>query len=119
MAERDRARAELARFYALSLAYLVAALGSAVGMDKIAMKDLFRAHNLPIVEYATVRRHDWEREPGPIARDIGRNVLGAFAIGLGVATGGPRRRVAPASACPCRRCGSTRSRWASPPRRRR
>ena len=45
-------------------------LASAVGMDKVAMKDLFRAHNLPIVEYATVRRHDWEREPDPIARGI-------------------------------------------------
>jgi D-alanine-D-alanine ligase len=29
--------------------------------DKVAMKDLFRAHGLPIVEYAVVRRHDWER----------------------------------------------------------
>ena len=38
-------------------------LASAVGMDKVAMKDLFRAHGLPIVEYAVVRRHDWEREP--------------------------------------------------------
>jgi D-alanine-D-alanine ligase len=45
-------------------------LASAVGMDKVAMKDLFRAHNLPIVEYAVVRRHDLEREPGSIARDV-------------------------------------------------
>ena len=49
-------------------------LASAVGMDKIAMKDLFRAHNLPIVEYAAVRRHDWEREPGPIARGIAAEI---------------------------------------------
>ena len=49
-------------------------LASAVGMDKIAMKDLFRAHNLPIVEYAAVRRHDWEREPGPIARGLAAEI---------------------------------------------
>src|SRR6266849_3797363 len=49
-------------------------LASAVGMDKVAMKDLFRAHNLPIVEYATVSRHDWGREPGPIARGIGGEI---------------------------------------------
>ena len=49
-------------------------LASAVGMDKVAMKDLFRAHDLPIVEYATVRRHDWEREPGPIARALATEI---------------------------------------------
>jgi D-alanine-D-alanine ligase len=49
-------------------------LASAVGMDKVAMKDLFRAHNLPIVEYAAVRRRDWEREPGTIARGIGAEI---------------------------------------------
>jgi len=49
-------------------------LASAVGMDKIAMKDLFRAHGLPVVEYAAVRRHDWEREAGPIARGIAAEI---------------------------------------------
>ena len=49
-------------------------LASAVGMDKVAMKDLFRAHGLPIVEYAVVRRHDWEREPAAIARGIATEI---------------------------------------------
>jgi D-alanine-D-alanine ligase len=49
-------------------------LASAVGMDKVAMKDLFRAHGLPMVEYAVVRRHDWEREPTDIARGIGTEI---------------------------------------------
>ncbi|HEY7254205.1 MAG TPA: D-alanine--D-alanine ligase family protein [Methylomirabilota bacterium] len=50
-------------------------LASAVGMDKVAMKDLFRAHGLPLVEYAVVRRHDWAgggRED--IARGIGAEI---------------------------------------------
>ena len=50
-------------------------LASAVGMDKVAMKDLFRAHGLPLVEHAVVRRHDWEgggRED--IARGIGAEI---------------------------------------------
>ena len=31
-------------------------LGSAVGMDKVAMKDLFRAHGLPVVTYVVGAR---------------------------------------------------------------
>jgi D-alanine-D-alanine ligase len=49
-------------------------LASAVGMDKIAMKDLFRAQGLPVVEYAAVRRHDWERESGQISREIAAQI---------------------------------------------
>ena len=49
-------------------------LGSAVGMDKIAMKDLFRAHGLPIVEHAVVRRHDWEHEPAVIRSGIAAEI---------------------------------------------
>jgi D-alanine-D-alanine ligase len=33
-------------------------LASAVGMDKVAMKDMFRAHGLPIVDYVAVKRHE-------------------------------------------------------------
>jgi len=39
-------------------------LGSALGMDKIAMKDVFRAHGLPVVSYLAVTRSEWERDPG-------------------------------------------------------
>jgi len=49
-------------------------LASAVGMDKGAMKDLFRAHGLPVVEYALVRRHDWERDRQAVARAIARDI---------------------------------------------
>ncbi|HKW92243.1 MAG TPA: D-alanine--D-alanine ligase family protein [Methylomirabilota bacterium] len=49
-------------------------LASAVGMDKVAMKDIFRAHALPIVEYAVVRRHDWEREARRIAEGIATEI---------------------------------------------
>ena len=45
-------------------------LGSAIGMDKIAMKDLFRAHGLPVVDYLAVSRHDWQADPRAIARAV-------------------------------------------------
>ncbi len=38
-------------------------LGSALGMDKIAMKAIFRDYGLPVVEYLPLRRRDWERDP--------------------------------------------------------
>jgi len=41
-------------------------LASAVGMDKIAMKDMFRAHGLPIVDYLVVKRHDWRSRPAEV-----------------------------------------------------
>ncbi len=43
-------------------------LASAVGMDKGAMKDMFRAHGLPVVEYLVVRRADWQHDAGAVAR---------------------------------------------------
>src|SRR6266446_6007507 len=39
------------------------ATASAVGMDKAAMKGLFRAHGLPVVEYAVVLRREWRARP--------------------------------------------------------
>jgi D-alanine-D-alanine ligase len=36
---------------------------SAVGMDKAIMKDIFRAHSLPVVEHVVIKRRDWEAEP--------------------------------------------------------
>jgi D-alanine-D-alanine ligase len=38
-------------------------LGSALGMDKIAMKAIFRNHGLPVVEHLALKRRDWERDP--------------------------------------------------------
>ncbi|HXJ82904.1 MAG TPA: D-alanine--D-alanine ligase family protein [Candidatus Methylomirabilis sp.] len=45
-------------------------LASAVGMDKVAMKDIFRAHGLPVVDYAVVRRHEWERDRSSVERAV-------------------------------------------------
>jgi len=38
-------------------------LGSALGMDKIAMKAVFRSHGLPVVEHVAFKRKDWEQDP--------------------------------------------------------
>ncbi len=38
-------------------------LASAVGMDKAVMKDVFRAHGLPVARYLVVFRREWERDP--------------------------------------------------------
>ncbi|MBX6395410.1 MAG: D-alanine--D-alanine ligase, partial [Alicyclobacillaceae bacterium] len=45
-------------------------LGSAVGMDKIVMKDVFRAHGIPVVDYLWVYRDQWHRTPDEIADRI-------------------------------------------------
>src|SRR5262249_27840633 len=50
-------------------------LASAIGMDKGAMKDMFRAHGLPIVDYVAVKRHEWRREPAAAERG-GTEALG-------------------------------------------
>jgi len=38
-------------------------LGSALGMDKIAMKGVFKSYGLPVVEHVALKRRDWERDP--------------------------------------------------------
>ncbi len=37
--------------------------GSALGMDKLLMKDVLRNHGLPVGPYTGLRRTDWERKP--------------------------------------------------------
>ena len=49
-------------------------LASAVGMDKAAMKDMFRAHGLPVVEHEVVRRHEWRRDPGGVERAVAAEI---------------------------------------------
>jgi D-alanine-D-alanine ligase len=49
-------------------------LASAVGMDKGVMKDLFRAHGLPVIDYALVRRHEWQRDRRGIEHAITREI---------------------------------------------
>ena len=38
-------------------------LGSALGMDKIAMKAVLASHGLPVVEHVALKRRDWEQDP--------------------------------------------------------
>ncbi len=38
-------------------------LGSALGMDKIAMKGVFKSYGLPVVEHVAFKRKDWEQDP--------------------------------------------------------
>ena len=45
-------------------------LASAVGMDKVTMKTLFRAHGLPIVDFAVVERRQWRSDPAAVARRV-------------------------------------------------
>jgi D-alanine-D-alanine ligase len=49
-------------------------LASAVGMDKAMMKTVFRAHDLPVVEYLVVMRPQWRAEPAAVARRVARTL---------------------------------------------
>ncbi len=49
-------------------------LGSAAGMDKDAMKRLFRDAGLPVVPWITVLRGDWERNPEALSAMIGKKL---------------------------------------------
>jgi D-alanine-D-alanine ligase len=45
-------------------------MSSAVGMDKAVMKDVFRAHGLPVAPYLVFLRGDWERDPAAVMARI-------------------------------------------------
>ena len=49
-------------------------LASACGMDKVAMKALFRNAGLPICDYAWFLRTEWESEPEKVSRRIIRTL---------------------------------------------
>lgn len=49
-------------------------LGSAVGMDKILMKAVFRAHGIPVVDYRWIYRDRWYRNPDEVADEIEREL---------------------------------------------
>ncbi len=53
------------------LAYVGASVAaSAVGMDKALMKSIFRAHNLPILDWLVVLRREWEAKPEETIRRV-------------------------------------------------
>ena len=49
-------------------------LGSAVGMDKAVMKQLFAAHDLPLARYVVSLRREWERDPKGVTARVNREL---------------------------------------------
>jgi len=49
-------------------------LGSALGMDKAAMKALFRAEGLPVTDYVLVMRWDWEEHPAEVIQRLEQRI---------------------------------------------
>src|SRR5215813_15452781 len=49
-------------------------LASAVGMDKAAMKAVFQAHGLPMVEHEVVMRHEWRADRAGVARRVAERI---------------------------------------------
>ncbi|HXU40420.1 MAG TPA: D-alanine--D-alanine ligase A, partial [Blastocatellia bacterium] len=49
-------------------------LASSTGMDKIAMKDLFRQAGLTIIEYEWFLRSSWEENPEAIVKRVARSL---------------------------------------------
>ncbi len=47
-------------------------LGSAVGMDKLVMKTVFRAHGLTVPDWVAVERREWLANPAGVAERIAR-----------------------------------------------
>jgi len=47
-------------------------LASALGMDKAAMKAIFRAHGLPVVDHLVIKRKEWEAHPNEVMDRIER-----------------------------------------------
>lgn len=45
-------------------------LGASVGMDKILMKDVYKANNLPIVDYSWFYRSKWEKDKDEVIKNI-------------------------------------------------
>ena len=45
-------------------------LGSSVGMDKILMKDVYKANELPVVDYTWFYRSKWLKDKDLIIKDI-------------------------------------------------
>lgn len=45
-------------------------LSSAVGMDKVMMKDIFAKHNIPQVKYASIQMPSWKKDKNKIYTEI-------------------------------------------------
>jgi len=49
-------------------------LASAVGMDKVTMKAIFRAHGLPVVQYLVAHAHEWAADRDAITGRVGSEI---------------------------------------------
>ncbi|HYE14617.1 MAG TPA: D-alanine--D-alanine ligase family protein, partial [Pyrinomonadaceae bacterium] len=49
-------------------------LASSCGMDKVAMKALFREAGLPVCKYTWFLRSEWERDPEPVSRRVASEI---------------------------------------------
>ena len=49
-------------------------LGSALGMDKVAMKAVFRAHGLPVVDHMAFLARDWRIQPQELVAQVERHL---------------------------------------------
>lgn len=45
-------------------------LASAVGMDKVMAREVFKQHGLPVLDYTSIKRRNWERSEG-----VGREAM--------------------------------------------
>lgn len=45
-------------------------LGASIGMDKILMKKVFEAHNLPVLPYTYFTREEWEKDNDKIIKKV-------------------------------------------------
>lgn len=83
-------------------------LGSAVGMDKITMKRLFREQGFPIADFLMVTRHQWETQPQAVVAEMeGRFAYPFFvkpanmgsSVGISKVTGRDQLKAALVLAC--------------------
>ncbi|MCO7176022.1 D-alanine--D-alanine ligase [Sporolactobacillus kofuensis] len=63
-------------FELLNIAYVGSGVaGSSVGMDKVLMKDVFAAHNIPEPHYVSMSRFEWENEAPAMILKV-KNAIG-------------------------------------------
>jgi len=55
-------------------------LSSAVGMDKAVAKTLFKAKNLPVVDFIAVKESDWNKDPGSVLDRVLQNISLPFFV---------------------------------------
>ena len=49
-------------------------MSSAVGMDKVVMKDVLRAHGLPVVDHVVIKRAQWDADRESVRRMVAETI---------------------------------------------